>query len=103
MLAYLPRYLSTTSHALVHAIQHRLHAATKPAPAPLVTGALADLRRSKPELIAESAFLRQQLIILQRSVKRPRCTATDRALLVLLTSRLRTWRQAVLIVLYTAR
>jgi len=33
-----------------------------------------------------------------RSVKRPRCTATDRALLVLLTSRLPAWRHALLIV-----
>jgi hypothetical protein len=50
------------------------------------------------ELILENALLRQQLIILQRGVKRPRCTPTDRALLVLLASRLRTWRATLLIV-----
>ena len=54
--------------------------------------------RSRPALVAENALLRQQLLILRRSVKRPRCTPTDRALLVLLASRLRTWRQALLIV-----
>jgi transposase InsO family protein len=48
--------------------------------------------------VAENAFLRHQLGILRRSVKRPRCTPTDRALLVLLASRLRAWRQALLIV-----
>jgi transposase InsO family protein len=36
--------------------------------------------------------------MLRRGVKRPRCSPTDRAALVLLASRLRTWRQALLIV-----
>ncbi|MDP9373495.1 MAG: hypothetical protein M3Q65_13800 [Chloroflexota bacterium] len=35
---------------------------------------------------------------MRRRVKRPRCTPADRALLVLLTSRLRPWRHALLIV-----
>jgi hypothetical protein len=54
--------------------------------------------RSKPELIAEYALLRQQLIILRRSAKRPRCTHVDRAVLVLLAGRVRSWRQSLLIV-----
>ena len=49
-------------------------------------------------LLAENALLRQQLLILRRQAKRPRCTQADRALLVLLASRLRTWRQALLVV-----
>src|SRR5262245_7451664 len=61
-------------------------------------GAATDLVRSKPELVAENALLRQQLIILTRSTKRPRLTRSDRALLVLLASRVRAWRQALLIV-----
>jgi putative transposase len=76
----------------------RLLAATRPARASLITGTLADLVRSKPELIAENALLRQQLIILRRGVKRPHCTPADRTLLVLLASHLRTWRQSLLIV-----
>jgi transposase InsO family protein len=56
------------------------------------------LARSKPELVAENALLRQQLLVLQRSVPRPRCTPTDRTLLVLLASRVRAWRSALLIV-----
>jgi putative transposase len=64
----------------------------------LVAGTLADVARSKPELIAENALLRQQLLILRRSVKRPRCIERDRTLLVLLASRLRTWPHTVLIV-----
>jgi len=59
---------------------------------------LADLPRSKGALIAENALLRQQLVVLQRSVKRVHCTPTDHVLLVLLTSSVRAWRQALLIV-----
>jgi transposase InsO family protein len=63
---------------------------------PLAT--LTDLGRSKSELIAENALLRQQLIILKRQVKRPACTKTDRVLLVLLARLVRTWNQALYIV-----
>jgi putative transposase len=53
---------------------------------------------STPELIAENALLHQQLIVLTRSTRRPRVNRSDRALLVLLASRVRAWRQALLIV-----
>ena len=80
------------------AISRRLAVSTRPAGATLITGALADAARSRSALIAENALLRHQLGIVRRQVKRPRCTPADRALLVLLASRLRTWRQALLIV-----
>ena len=95
MLARLLRRVTGTGHA---ALRRRLLAATRPAALRLVTGALADLARSKPELVAENALLRQQLVVLKRSVKRPRCTAADRTLLVLLASRVPDWRSALLIV-----
>ena len=98
MLAPLLRHVTRTAHAALQALRRRLLAATQPAAPPLVAGTLADLLRSKPELVAENAMLRQQLAILKRSVKRPRCSPTDRALLVLLASRVRGWRQALLIV-----
>jgi putative transposase len=63
-----------------------------------VIGTLADLARSKPALVVENAFLRYQLAILHRCVKRPRCRPTDRVLLVLLASRVRAWRSTLLIV-----
>lgn len=59
---------------------------------------VADLARSKPQLIAENLLLRQQLVVLHRSVKRPRFTSADRALFVLLASRLQSWKDALLIV-----
>ena len=55
-------------------------------------------RWTKPELIAEHALLRQQLIVLDRQVKHPTFTPFDRGLLVVLASRLPHWKQALLIV-----
>jgi putative transposase len=71
---------------------------TKPLGTSLPLTTLADLGRSKSELIAENALLRQQLIILKRQVKRPTCTKTDCLLLVLLARLVRTWQQTLLIV-----
>jgi len=57
-----------------------------------------DLARGKAELVAENAFLRQQLIMLRRQIKRPTYRKSDRILLVLLARAVRAWRQALLIV-----
>src|SRR5215210_4332125 len=92
------RRLLATGRAAAQALRRRLRAAARPAAAPLLNGTVADLARTKPELLAENAFLRQQLIVLRRQVRRPRCTPADRALLVLLASRLRLWRHALLLV-----
>jgi transposase InsO family protein len=97
----LTRFLRRVAHAgrtALDAFQRRLAAATKPAASAVFTGTLADLTRSKRQLVAENALLRQQLVVLKRGTKRPRCTPSDRALLVLLVSWVRAWRQALLIV-----
>jgi len=80
------------------ALRRHLLALTTPAPTTLAVATLTDMMRSKPALILEHALLRQQVVILQRGVTRPRCTSIDRGLLVLLARRLRPWRQALLIV-----
>ena len=98
MFAHLLQRVAAAGCHVAKALRRHLLIATKPAAAPLVAGTLADLVRSKPALVAENALLRQQVIVLRRGAKRPRCTPTDRALLVLLASRLRTWRSALLIV-----
>src|SRR6266536_1031887 len=98
MLAHLFHRVARVGRHLTQALGRRLAAAATPvAPVP-VAGTLADLVRSRPALVAENAPLRQQLLILRRSVNRPRCTPADRALLVLLASRVRAWRQALLLV-----
>src|SRR5712691_8974805 len=71
---------------------------TRPLTSSLPLGTLADLGRSKAELVAENALLRQQLIILRRQVKRPACTRRDRVLLVLLARAVRAWKQTLFIV-----
>ena len=86
------------ARASLRAAHRRLLAWTRPAAEPLVSGAVGDLTRTKTALIAENAFLRQQLIIVRRNVKRPRCAPAERTLLVLLAGRVRAWRQARLIV-----
>jgi putative transposase len=59
---------------------------------------VSDLKRSKSELIAENMFLRQQLIVVERQVLRPKLTQHDRRVLVLLASRIRGWREALVVV-----
>ena len=98
MLARVLRRVARTGRAALQTLRHRLLATTKPAAPTVIAGALTDLLRSKPELVAENALLRQQLVVLKRSVKRPRCTPADRTLLVLLASRVRAWRSALLII-----
>lgn len=59
---------------------------------------VSDLKRSKSELIAENMFLRQQLIVVERQVGRPKLTQHDRRVLVLLASRIKGWREALVVV-----
>ncbi len=73
------------------ALSSRFACWTKPLRTSLPLSTLADLGRSKFELIAENALLRQQLLVLRRQVKRPRYARADRMLLVLLARLVRTW------------
>ena len=61
-------------------------------------GTLVDLTRGKSELLVENALLRHQLTILRRQIKRPVYRKSDRLLLVLLASMVRTWKQAIFLV-----
>jgi hypothetical protein len=79
------------------AIQQKFIALIKPAKNPPLVGAVKDLTKSKPDLIAENAFLRQQLLVLNRQVKNPQFTSRDRFLLVILASLVSNWKQVLLI------
>jgi hypothetical protein len=70
----------------------------QPLHTPLLLATAADVFRSKPQLVAENALLRQQLMILHRHIKRPVYGKTDRLLLVLLASMVRAWKQALFLV-----
>ena len=71
---------------------------TRPASHSHFMGTLNDLARTRTELMAENALLRQQLIILRRQVKRPTCTKADRMILVVLARAARRWKQAFFLV-----
>jgi putative transposase len=67
-------------------------------PTSVAGGFIADLTRSRAELVTENALLRQQLIVASRAVKRPAFRVHERGLLVLLASLYRQWRHALLLV-----
>src|SRR5436309_15197895 len=69
-----------------------------PAKANLYLGTFTDLARSKSSLVAENSLLRQQLIVLQRQVNKPKLRPIDRVILVILAGLVTNWRQALLIV-----
>jgi len=91
-------FVTCLTRLCLRSLHHRFVTWTKPDTTSLLLATLIDLSRSKPELVAENALFRQQLIILRRQVKRPVCTKMDRMLLVLLASMVRTWKQALFII-----
>ena len=86
--------LQRLKDSCLEALTSRFARWTKPLRTSLPLSTLTDLGRSKSELLAENALLRQQLIVLKRQVKRPTFTKTDRILLVLLARLVRSWQQA---------
>jgi len=54
----------------------------------LLGGFAADVARTRSQLLAENAFLRQQLIVANRSVKRPRLRRCERGVLAFLAARI---------------
>ena len=97
----LKRVLNSRKHLLTSDFQW-LHFGltrwTKSLNTSLVLSSVTDHFRSKSQLVAENALLRQQLLILRRQVKRPGCTKADRNVLVLLARAVQTWKQALFIV-----
>ncbi|HSG43245.1 MAG TPA: integrase core domain-containing protein [Anaerolineales bacterium] len=79
-------------------LQERVKHWTKPATSVLIIGTLSDLTRSRTDLVVENALLRQQLIVLNRQVKRPQLTNTERFRLVFLSHFTTFWKQALDIV-----
>ena len=91
-------FVTWVTSLCLQSLHYRYLAWTKLDNTSLLLGTLTDLSRSKSELVAENAFLRQQLIILRRQGKRPACTKADRMLLVLLARIVGNWKQALVIV-----
>jgi putative transposase len=80
---------------IVTNIKNRIKQWSRPTTIKLAAEALADLKRSRKDLIAENALIRQQLIVLKRQVKRPQLTPGDRVRLVGLARLTDFWQQAL--------
>jgi putative transposase len=84
--------------SLLRAVKQWLRQWTKPDNHSLFFNVALDLSRPKSELVLENALLRQQLVVLKQQSKRPKLTWRDRLLIVLLSSKLRTWKEALIVV-----
>lgn len=96
-ILFLPIFLRFF-RALAHWLERLYRRLLRPPPGALGHGLITDLTYTKAELIAENALLRHQLAILHRQVERPRLNRRDRFWLLLLVSRVRHWKGALLIV-----
>ncbi len=98
MLAHGLARLRRLARRCADTVRARVSRWTKPRPRSLAMGLATDLVRPRRELLLENAFLRQQVLVLSRTTKRPAFTPWDRGLLVLIAGRLRTWAGALLII-----
>ncbi len=79
-------------------VHNRLLRWTTPATRTPVRGAITDVALTTAALVAETARLRPQVLVLHRPVTRPALTPRDRRWLVRLARLTRGWRSALFIV-----
>ena len=89
--------MSVNPFALIAALVRMVQRLLRPAgsAAEVGIGAARDLTHTRSELLAENALLRQQIIVLRRSIRRPRVHHDDRLLLLILARLCRRWRDAL--------
>jgi len=93
MIAVVKNALVRRTRRVARAVKRFVEPAQSVAAA--TAGAASDAVRSRSSLLAENALLRQQVMILRRSVKRPALGRADRVIMVLLAGLSRTWRDAL--------
>jgi len=71
MLTRCPAWLGQRIQHGVDTLRARASRWTQPRPVALASGLAADLARSRGDLLLENMLLRQQVLILRRTVKRP--------------------------------
>lgn len=81
--------ITRLAYAFLHCTESSRHA--------IAPSTLVSLTGSKTELIAENALLRQQIVLLQRQVKKTNFSQSERLWFVLLASRVRNGRDTLLI------
>jgi transposase InsO family protein len=87
-----------TCKSFFNRVKETIKKLTKPESVSLGAGANTDQTRSRKDLVAENAILRQQLIVLNRQVKRPKITDGDRFRLTFLARLTDFWHSALHIV-----
>lgn len=85
------QFVSSLSAAANRLVRRR----TQPAQSNLVAGTLADLPRSRTELLADNALLRQPLVVLHRRRKTPRLTWWERWSFLCLARWVPNWKQVL--------
>ncbi len=96
----MPVFLHQLSRLMIHlfaSLEQVLLRLTQPPHPSMLVSTTADLTRRRDERIAENALLRQPLIVLRRQLKKPTFSSSDRLGLVLLASRAKNWKEALLI------
>jgi hypothetical protein len=83
---------------IINRIKNKIKQLTKPTTPSLAFGTISDLPHSKTDLIAENTILRQQVIVLNRQVKRPQLTTGDHLRFVFLARLTNFWHSALHIV-----
>ena len=89
--------IKTGFKTLAQNFQERFVKWTTPLKAASMVGTLADVAKTKKQLLTENALLRQQLIVLNRQVNKPEFKPLDRFIFVVLASLVADWKQALLI------
>jgi putative transposase len=98
MLRQLTRFAKKVFSCLSSAANRLFRCITQPARSNMVTGTLADRPRSRAELPAENAPVRQQLIVLLRHTKTPRLPWRERLSLLFLARWVPNWKQVLQII-----
>lgn len=92
------QFLSINLSIFVSKVKGYLKTWSQPTTIKIIAGTIADLPRSRSDLMAENALLRQQLIVLKRQVKKPKLNNRDRFRLIFLARLTRFWCSALHIV-----
>jgi hypothetical protein len=72
MLSHLAHFANRLWDRLASAASQLFRQVTQPVHSNILIGAIADLPSSRAQLLAENAFLRQQLAVLHRQTRTPR-------------------------------
>jgi putative transposase len=95
--AHLFRRLTQLAVGLVPFLEQAFLHLTQLSHHSIVLSTTSDLTRSKGDLVAENALLRQELVVLHRQVKKPSFSQSDWLWLVLLASRVKNWKDTLCI------